>query len=206
MKVAVLTAGRSGSMSLFHACQHIQNFSAGHDTREGALASKRAVLTDNHIEIDTRFAWMLGRLGEQNPDDTHYVFLTRDARAVATSYNRRWQNRKGIMRGYCETILQRDKPKESLDVALDLVQTTEANIRTFLKDRPHSVIRLESWEDDLEAFFQAIGAEVDLDAAKAAFAQRHNASGRTSPVSRMRFHLSRGADALERALRRAVKR
>lgn len=206
MKVAVLTARRSGSMSLFHASQHIQNFSTGHDTREGALASERAILSDNHIEFDTRFAWMLGRLAEQNPDDTYFVFLTRDARAVATSYNRRWQNRKGIMRGYCETILQRDKPAQDTDIAIDLVETIETNIRAFLSDKRHSVIRLEYWQQDVPAFFNAIEAEVDETIALAAFAERHNASRGSSVIVPARFNLSRLADTAERALKKMRSR
>lgn len=206
MKVAVLTAGRSGSLSLYHACLQVRNYTSGHDTGEGALAAERARLTDGHIEIDTRFAWFLGRLAEQAGPDTHFVFLTRDTTAIAQSYNRRWQNRKGILRGYCEMILQRDKPNEDLAIAADLVETIEANIRAFLVGRPHSVIRLETWQADLPAFFETIGADVDLDAAMAAFSDRHNASRRPSRLVRARFALSRLADAIERRLKRAKSR
>jgi len=201
MKIAVLTAGRSGSTSLYHACQHVKNFSSGHDTKEGALAVDRVKIADAHIEIDTRFAWMLGLLSEQNGDDVYYVLLTRKKDAIAMSYNRRWANRKGIIRGYCEAVLQRDKPHEDIEVALDLVQTVEANIRVFLESRPHSVIRLENWSDDLTAFFAQIGAEVDLDAAKEAFAQRHNATKRVSWMVCLRYSLSRRIDALEALLK-----
>lgn len=201
-KVAVLTAGRSGSMSLYRACLNVQNYTAGHDSGEGALAAERALLRDGHIEIDTRFAWMLGRLAETNGDGVHYVFLSRDPAQVAASYNRRWMNRKGIMRGYCETILQRDKPVADLTVALDLVGTVEANIRAFLSGRPHSVIRLEHWRDDLPRFFADIGAEVDHDAALTAFAEVHNPSRRTSPLVRGRYWLSRRLDAVEALLKR----
>ncbi|MEP2735219.1 MAG: hypothetical protein ABJP34_02890 [Erythrobacter sp.] len=203
MKVAVLTAGRAGSMSLYQACRHIRNFSAGHDSKEGELAAQRAQIADGHIEIDTRFAWMLGQLEERNPQGLHYVFLTRDTAGIAASYNRRWTNRKGVMRGYCETILQRDKPVEDMAVARDMVETVEANIRSFLSGKPHSVIRLENWEKDLPKFFTDIGAEADTDAAFAAFAERHNASKRTSLLVRTRFALSRQIDAAERFLKRS---
>jgi hypothetical protein len=203
MKVAVLTAGRAGSMSLYKACLHIRNYTAGHDSKEGALAQQRVRIADNHIEIDTRFAWMLGPLHEQNGADVHYVFLTRDAEAVANSYDKRWANRKGIIRGYCEAILQRDKPHADILLARDLVATVEANIRTFLAGRPHSVIRLEHWSEDIQAFFSAIGADVDFGAASASFNERHNASRGTSRFVRMRYRTSRSIDALERFLKRA---
>ena len=201
MKVAVLTVGRSGSMSLFQACRKARNFSAGHDSKEGALAAERVQIPDGHIEIDTRFAWMLGPLNECNGNKVHYAFLTRDIEAVATSYNHRWENRKGIMRAYCEGVLQRNKPAQNLSVARDLVATAEANIRTFLYNRPHSVIRMESWSEDLEAFFADIGAEVDLEAARAAFAGRHNETRRTALFFRARYRLSRCFDALEELLK-----
>jgi hypothetical protein len=206
MKIAVLTAGRSGSMSLYQACRHIRNFTAGHDTKQGALARDRVQIAEGHIEIDTRFAWMLGPLSEQNGDELRYVFLTRDNQGIAASYNLRWSNRKGIIRAYCEGILQRDKPKSDIAIAQDLVETVEANIRMFLASRPHNVIRLENWAEDLEKFFTDIGAEVDLNAAKSAFAAHHNASRKTSPLVRARFAISRKMDALEAMFQGRKKR
>ena len=193
-------------MSLYQACRHVKNYTAGHDSKEGALASNRVKIADAHIEIDTRFAWMLGLLSEQNGDDLHYVFLTRDKEGIAASYNKRWANRKGIIRAFCGGILQRDKPKADIEVARDLVETIEANIRTFLASRPHSVVCLETWSEDLEAFFNDIRAEVDLSAAKDAFAQRHNVTIKTSQFVRMRFFLSRKVDALEALLKGLKKR
>ena len=125
-----------------------------------------------------------------------------DAAQIAASYNRRWTNRKGIMRGYCETILQRDKPATDIAIARDLVGTVEANIRTFLSGRPHSVIRLEHWREDLPRFFFDIGAEVDLEAALSSFAEVHNPSRRSSPLVRGRYWVSRRIDALEALLKR----
>ncbi|MEL6681457.1 MAG: hypothetical protein AAFQ09_02285 [Pseudomonadota bacterium] len=144
-------------------------------------------------------------MSEQNGDDLHYVFLSRAKEDIATSYNQRWTNRKGIIRAYCEGILQRDKPKADIDIARDLVETIEANIRTFLSGRPHSVIHLETWAQDLEAFFNDIGAEVDMNAARDAFAQRHNATRKTSRLVRTRFAVSRKVDALE-AMLKGLKR
>lgn len=200
MKVIVLTAGRSGSLALYKACTHIRNFTAGHDSKSGLLAADRAMVADGHIEIDTRFAWFLGRLGQADKGDVHYVHLTRDVTAVAQSYNSRWGNRKGIIRGYCEAVLQREKPKHDMALAVDLVETVEANITTFLAGRPHSVIRLESLKSDVPAFFAAIGAEVDLPAAMAEFEHRHNRTRKQSLFMRARYRLSRSVDAIERGL------
>lgn len=145
-------------------------------------------------------------MAEQNEGDIHYVFLTRDMAGIAKSYNQRWQYRKDIIRGYCETILERDKPAEDIDIAMDLVETIEPNIRTFLSGKPHSVIRLEHWQQDLPTFINAIGAEVDEPIALATFAQRHNASSGWPMIVRARFNLSRLPVAAERALKKMRSR
>lgn len=205
MKVLVLTTGRTGSMSLFRACQHVKNFTTGHDSKSGQLAVERVQTSDQHIEIDTRFAWFLGRIAECDNGDTHYVHLTRNSHAIATSYNRRWANRKGIMRSYCEGLLERDKPSNDAKVATDLVETVEANIKTFLIGRPHSTITLENVAADLPLFFDAINAEVDVAKALAEFEHRHNHSRKLSAFTRTRFKLSLAFDALERLLFRLRK-
>lgn len=205
MKVLVLTTGRTGSMSLFRACQHVKNFTAGHDSKSGQLAAERVKTNDQHIEIDTRFAWFLGRLAESDNGDTHYVHLTRNCHAIATSYNQRWANRKGIMRSYCEGVLERDKPSNDAEVATDLVETVEANIKTFLIGRPHSTIKLETVAVDLPAFFDAINADVDVAKALAEFEHHHNHSRKLSTFTRSRFKLSLAFDALERNLLRLRK-
>ena len=206
MKVAVLTAGRSGSSSLYHACKAVRNFTAGHDSGEGLLAADRCVLRDGHIEIDTRFAWFLGRLGEQDQGDCFFVHLIRNSDAVAQSYDRRWVNPRSIIRGYAEAILQRDKVRSDLSIARDLVDTVDANIRVFLKDRRHCIIRMDYWQEDLPKFFAAIDADVDLDAAFAEFARRHNASRKTSPLVGARFSVSLMIDSVERKLKSFKRR
>lgn len=200
MKIIVLTSGRTGSMAMFRACQHVQNFSAGHDSKSGQLAVERAVVPDNHIEIDTRFAWFLGRLAALDESDVHYVHLTRDPEGIARSYNKRWANRKGIMRGYCEGLLEREKTLDGLSIAQDMIATINLNIAAFLQGRPHSIIRLETLDIDLPAFFAQIGADVDVEKALSEFAQGHNSSRRLSLFTSTRLRLSLWADALERGI------
>lgn len=202
MKVLVLTTGRTGSMSLYRACQHIKNYTTGHDSKAGLLAAERTMVADQHIEIDTRFAWMLGRLALLDKGDVHYVHLTRATEDIAQSYNLRWANRKGIMRGYCEGILERDKAPGDLAIARDLVETTEDNIKAFLVGRPHSTLRLETIGNDLAALFDKIRADVQAEDAMAEFRKRHNHSRRLSLFMRSRLWLSLYFDALERALMR----
>lgn len=206
MRVIVLTIGRSGSVSLYHACRLARNFTAGHDTHAGKLAAERCVVADGHIEVDTRLAWFTGRLAEQDKGDVHYGFLRRQADGVAKSYNARWSNRKGVMRSYCEGLLQIDKSTDNLAIAEDMVETVELNIQQFLEGRPHSVLRLEHMDEDLPTFFSAIGADVDEAEALKAFQTRHNRSGSVNRLAKLRFRASMMVDSAENRLLMLRKR
>ena len=68
MNVFVLCTGRCGSVTLYKICKHIQNFTSGHESRK-KLDFK---YQENHIEIDNRLSWFLGRLDDKfiiNPSD-----------------------------------------------------------------------------------------------------------------------------------------
>jgi len=200
MKVVVLTTGRSGSVSLYHACRLAKNFAAGHESKAGALGADRCEIADNFIEVDNRLAWFLGRLAEHDKGDVHYGFLRRNPEQVAGSYNKRWEVRKGMMRGYCEGFLQRDKSTGDIAVAQDMVDTIESNVALFLKDRPHTVLNLESIDTDLPKFFEAIGADIDVDHALVEFHKKRNSSNRTNPLFWLRLRGSLLLDKAERLM------
>jgi len=185
MNVFVLSTGRCGSTSFERACSVVTNYTCGHETLTHLLGARRLAYPDRHIESDNRLSWFLGRLDETYGDDAFYVHLTRDREAVAASYaSRFWPG--GIMMAYARGILmrRRDKPEHvgsprhtAIDVARDYVDTVNANIRMFLRDKTRKMdFRLETAEADFRTFWQAIGADGDLDAALSVLAERHNAS------------------------------
>ena len=176
MNIFVLNTGRCGSTTFIRACEHIRNYSAGHETRIHHLGAARLDYPDDHIEADNRLCWMLGRLEERFGDDAFYVHLYRDREATAASFARR--TGFGIMRAWREGVLLRDgEDADPLELARDYVDAVEANIRLFLKDKPRQLeVRLEQAAQDFPRFWQAIGAEGDLDAALAEWQVRHNAS------------------------------
>jgi len=62
-------------------------------------------------------------------------------------------------------------------VALEMIDTITTNIQTFLKTKPRAMtMRVESMADDFPAFWHAIGAQGDLNAAMAEWSIRHNAT------------------------------
>jgi hypothetical protein len=184
MNVFVLTAGRSGSLTFVRACEHITNYSAGHETRSGRLGADRLAYPDRHIEADNRLTWLLGRLDDAFGDRAFYVHLKRDPEAVATSFRRRWN--KPVMRAYRKGILlDLDPDTDPMAVARDYVDTVERNIELFLRGRHGTMIfELEAAARDFPRFWQHIGAEGDLDAAIAEFSVRHHASPEGRPMTK----------------------
>lgn len=179
MNIFILNTGRCGSTTFIKACQHISNYSAGHESRSDRLGSERLAYPDNHIEADNRLAWLLGRLDEKYGDDALYVHLSREREATAASFARRGDF--GIMKAYREGILLSlaETPPDYPDDALahDYIETVEANIALFLKDKRNTLpFHLETAQEDFKIFWERIGAEGDRQAALAEWQQRHNAS------------------------------
>lgn len=176
MNIFVLNSGRCGSTTFIQACKHIANYSAGHETRLRLIGAARLAYPEAHIEADNRLAWLLGRLDRAYGDRARYVHLTRDPDATAASFAKRAGF--GIMKAYREGILLDGEAGQEADaLARDYLETVEANIRLFLRDKSQVMaFRLEHARDDFRRFWDWIGARGDLDAALAEWDVRHNAS------------------------------
>lgn len=163
MNVFILSTGRCGSMTFSKACQHISNYSSGHESRLPLTGEQRLAYPENHIESDNRLCWVLGRLDVTYGDNAIYVHLSRNKHEVAESYARRHDF--GIMKAYREGILLGGDPSQShLDVALDYIETVEANIRLFLHNKSRSLdFKLENAKQDFNKFWDYIGAEGNYD-------------------------------------------
>ncbi len=176
MNVFILNSGRCGSTTWIRACEHIENFSAGHESRIHLVGPGRLDYPANHIEADNRLTWMLGRLDTTYGDDAYYVHLHRERDAAARSFARR--SDFGILRAWREGVLLGATPEaDPLRLALDYLDSAEQNIRLFLRDKSHQMdARLETIEPDYRAFWGWIEAQGDLEAALAELRIRHNAS------------------------------
>jgi hypothetical protein len=176
MNVFVLCTGRTGSVTFTKACQHIDNFSASHESRVQFLGEERINFPDNHIEADNRLSWFLGRLDAKYGQSAFYVHLKRGREATALSYNRRWHYKDGIIQAFTYGILMSPKA-EGLEYCLDYVDTVNENIELFLKDKPQKmVVNLENIKPDFIAFWEAIGAKGNLDNALEEWDTKHNPS------------------------------
>ena len=177
MNVFILNTGRCGSMTFIKACQHISNFSSAHESRCDQLGEARLAYPDNHIEVDNRLSWYLGKLDKQYGDHAVYVHLKRNNTDTASSYAKRLFP-GGIIPAYRKGILQHLSDDISdISVSLDYCDTVNSNIEHFLKDKTHKMeFKLESAKQDFQRFWDLIGAEGALAAALAEFNISYNAS------------------------------
>ncbi|HYP52343.1 MAG TPA: hypothetical protein VEQ42_02320 [Pyrinomonadaceae bacterium] len=180
MNVFILCTGRCGSTTFFEACRHATNYTAAHESRSGLVGASRLSYPPNHIEVDNRLSWFLGRLEKAYGDEAFYVHLRRDDLATARSFVRRYD--RGIIKAYREGILLGiPEDAEPLGVCLDYCETVNANVELFLKDKTKKArVSLENAKEDFKNFWGLIGAEGDLRAALSEWDVAHNASGRAS--------------------------
>ena len=181
MKVIVLCSGRTGSNTLYRASQFIDNFTVGHESQVKLLGAERFDFPDQHIEIDNRLIWQLGSLEQHIGNQAMYVHLTREKLAVKQSFINRLYQPKSIFYSYCESIKKSTPEKLSLDeidyLADDFLDSIDANIRYFLKDKTHQMeFRVENYKQDFAQFWEFINAKGDYEKALTEWSKKHNSS------------------------------
>lgn len=176
MNVFVLCTGRCGSHTFIEACSHITNYSAGHETRTRFIGRERLNYPPDHIEADNRLSWFLGRLDKVYGDEAFYVHLTRDRQRNAASMSRYMH--MGILEAYTDGILMRSSYRnDPLEFSLDLYDTINMNIESFLKDKTRKMnFSLENGPQDFRIFWENIGASGDLDASLGEWQRTYNKS------------------------------
>lgn len=200
MRVFVLNTGRCGSYTFARACEHMTNFTCAHEGRTHLLGEARFAYPDNHIEIDNRLAWLLGRLDQAHGDKAYYVHLTRDPAKVKASWARRFTVLSGIAPAYRDSILTDAARRTGItrqQAAADLVDTVTANIELFLKDKTN-VMRIELERvEDFGRFWDWIGAEGSRDDAIAEWTRVHDTEVYRTPLkARVRDTFHRVARAV----------
>jgi hypothetical protein len=118
---------------------------------------------DNHIEVDNRLSWFLGRLDSKYGNNATYIHLQRNLLDTANSFTKRYNS--GIMKAYREGVLMAAEiPAKK--AAADYCKTVGENIRHFLKNKTHVMdFYLEHAKRQFPLFWQWIHADGDLDAA-----------------------------------------
>lgn len=179
MIVFVLNTGRCGSTTFREACKQATNFSTGHESRAMQWGDNRFDYPDQHIEVDNRLSWFLGRLDAQYGEAAFYVHLIRRKDDTVQSLNGRWHRSASIMHFYTQAVLMTDPQSlsdtERLQVCADYYETVNENIRHFLQNKPLQLtIQMESWQQRFPDFWEQIGAVGDLDVALRTLGRIHN--------------------------------
>lgn len=176
MNIFILNTGRCGSTTFIKACQHITNYSSAHESLLGQIGRQRLHYPNSHIEADNRLSWLLGRLDKIYGDDAFYVHLKRQPADTASSFSKRIDF--GILKAYEQGVLMHEQHmKPAIDIANDYIETVEANIHLFLKDKSHKMdISLENIKSDFPIFWKNINAEGELQLALNEWDTAYNAS------------------------------
>ena len=181
MRVFILSTGRSGSATIVKACQHINNYTASHESLTKSLGDERFNYQDNHIESDNKLSWHLGHLDKIYGDDAFYVHLKRDREMVAKSFMKRFFIPGSTIDAFC--ILTKLIPAEKLtkderlQVCYDYVDVINLNIEHFLLRKKNVMnFSLENSGRDFKVLWNRIGAEGDIEKALEEFNVKHNAS------------------------------
>ena len=189
MNIFVLSTGRCGSMTLDKFCKHITNYTSAHESRNN-LDFK---YSPNHIEIDNRLSWFLGRLDKIYGDEAFYVHLKRDDLKVAKSYQNRFYYKRGIALGYKYNLLSTKarNTQSDFNIMVDYCKTVNANISLFLKDKSNfCIIETENFKDGAVKFWDLINAQGNLESALKEFDIKYNPSN-TSIIKKIKNIINR---------------
>lgn len=170
MNVFILCTGRCGSTTIIKACNHITNYSNGHETLSRNVGTQRLAYPNNHIEADNRLSWFLGELESKYGDRPYYVHLIREKNATVNSFNKRWSGQVSIIKAFCEGLLMKPVEELSEDERLEVCEyyydTVNKNISNFLINKSKTLtIKLESIGKGFKALWNKIEAEGNLDKA-----------------------------------------
>lgn len=184
MNVFVLCTGRCGSTTFARACEHIQNYTASHQTRDFNTVGI-IDYPNNHIEVDNKLSYFLGRLEKKYGDSAYYVHLKRSKEDTASSFARRYDF--GIIKAYKSHVLPVKEDAPKMKVCRHYWETINSNIEMFLKGKSKKMtFHLETAEKDFQRFWSEIGAEGNLEAAINEWGHEYNASrkdGNTGSIS-----------------------
>jgi hypothetical protein len=88
MRIFVIGTGRCGTVTFSKACQHITNYTSGHETTGRLPIKEKLTYPDNHIEIDPSLSYFIPLLREKYPDAL-FVHLQRERESCVDSLMKR---------------------------------------------------------------------------------------------------------------------
>lgn len=174
MRIFVIGTGRCGTVTFSKACQHITNYTSGHETTTHGKLGNDFDFPDNHIEIDPRLSYFLPLLIQKYPSAL-YVHLQRERESCIKSLSKR-----GSLTWFSQFHLG-SKPDDMKKIAeiyydntVDLINTYYYIFRT-LKQK-FITIELNSITYDYIFFWDVIQAEGNKEKALSELKIKYNKS------------------------------
>ena len=131
----------------------------------------------------------------------------RDREATAESLARRYP--VGIIKAYRDEFFIHAPQPDLLDLGLDFVDTANANIRAFLRDKSRTLhVQMETMADGIADVWDWAAVEGDLDAARAECGVRYNTAEdleKWQAASAAEVARQNGAPTLTRAMRKVQR-
>lgn len=168
MRVFVTGTGRCGTSTFYHACRHMTNYTAGH---ESAACYYDYQYPDWHIEASGGLSFFVGTLLKRHPA-SKWVLLKRN----------RWDTIDSLVKQSAESMrrfgqfwLYMSDPDPFL--AADVFyETVHDLIHAAVPKGQLRVMEMERAKDDWRDFWKWIGAEGDFDASLAEWDRKYNSS------------------------------
>lgn len=176
MNIFILNTGRCGSLTFSKACDHITNYTSAHESRSHKLLGDRFLYPNNHIEIDNRLSWLLGRLDNWFGDEAAYIHLYRNIEDTSLSFAKNYDG--GIISAYRgKGIIMGSYVNDPISVCRDYWNTVNKNIELFLKDKTKQMeFNIDNAKHDFPLFWEFIRAKGNITKAIIEFDTRYNKS------------------------------
>ena len=173
MRVFVLGTGRCGTVTFSKACEHIENYTVGHESHAGRVGDFN--YPDDHIEVDSRLVECIAHLLVEYPD-AFFVQLMRSRDDCVASMARRPKQDM-----YCRLHFAADPDR----YRAAQVRYFEYNTRIQMMIPDAYIMWLESAPTMWPEFWSEINADGDFEASLAEWDTRYNATVPEGKVSRI---------------------
>jgi len=170
MRVFVTGTGRCGTVSFSVACKFADNYTVGHESRNGLLC-----YPDNHIEVSAHMRCCISHLALKYPD-AKWVHLVRAPEPCIKSLSNLDDGL--VMRAY-ETLYETVCPgRNPSDIAYRYYWSEKDSIDAQLEARVSNdrriTMQLESIKDEWHRFWDWAGLSGDFAASLASWDVPHN--------------------------------
>lgn len=170
MRIFVIGTGRCGTVTFSKACEHITNYTSGHETTTHGKEGNGFNFPDNHIEIDPRLSQFMPILIDKYPDAL-FIHLRRNKKDCVNSLSKRQS-----LALYNQFHLGSGITDYNKTASIYYDNTVSLVNHLLGRTKHRMIIELESVELGFKRFWQQIKAKGNLGKSLKELKIRYNAS------------------------------